>query len=147
MTHVRQSIRDNIVTTVTNLSTTGSRVYRSRLYPMDSQKLPGICVYTKSEQSEFATMGSNRTVSRNLRVAIEVYVSALTGYDNLLDDIAADIEIALKTDRTRGGFAKDTKIVGFDANYSGDGEVPVATGVIEVEVLYHTKEATPEVAA
>lgn len=146
MAHVRQSIRDNIVSTVTGLSTTASRVYRSRLYPMDSAKLPGICIYTKSEQSELLTMGSNRTVSRRVGVNIEIYAAALTNYDNSLDSIAAEIEIALMADRTRGGFAKDTVITGFDANYSGEGEKPVATGVIEVEILYHTKEATPEVA-
>jgi hypothetical protein len=146
MPHVRQSIRDNIVSTLTGLATTQTRVFRSRLYPMDSGKLPGLCIYTKSESSEFATMGSNRTVSRTMRVAVEIYVSGLTNYDNSLDAIAAQIEIALMTDRTRAGLAKDTRIVGFDADYSGDGERPVATGTIEVEVLYHTKEATPEAA-
>lgn len=146
MTHIRQSIRDNIVTTVTNLVTTGTRVYKSRLYPIDRAKLPGLCVYTKSESSECLTMGPNRTIGHTLRVNIEIYVAALLNYDDALDGIAAQIEIALLTDRTRGGKAKDTKIVGFDANFSGEGETPVATGVIEVEVTYHTKEATPEVA-
>lgn len=146
MAHVRQSIRDDIVSTLTGLTTTASRVYRSRLYPMDRAKLPGLCIYTKSEQSEYLTMGSNRTISRRMRIAIEIYVAGLTNYDNSLDSIAAEVEIALMADRTRSGLAKDTQIMGFDADYSGDGEQPVATGVIEVEVHYHTKEATPEVA-
>nr|ADI23589.1 hypothetical protein [uncultured nuHF2 cluster bacterium HF0770_42C12] len=40
MAHVRQSIRDNVVTAVTGLSTTGSNVFRSRVYPLGTNKLP-----------------------------------------------------------------------------------------------------------
>ena len=34
MAHLRKQIRDNVVTALTGLSTTGSRVYGSRVYPM-----------------------------------------------------------------------------------------------------------------
>lgn len=146
MAHVRQQIRDDIVTTLTGLTTTAGRVYRSRLYPMDKVKLPGLCIYTKSESSEFMTMGANRIIEHRLVVVVEIYVSGLSNYDNLLDSIAAEVEIALMVDRTRDGLAKDTAIKGFDADFSGDGEQPVATGVIELEITYHTREATPEVA-
>jgi len=49
MAHVRQSIRDNVVTAVTGLSTTGSNVFRSRVYPLGTNKLPALCVYADSE--------------------------------------------------------------------------------------------------
>ena len=39
MAHVKQSIRDNAVTAVTGLSTTGSSVFRSRVYPLGTNKL------------------------------------------------------------------------------------------------------------
>ena len=52
MAHLRKQIRDNVVTALTGLSTTGSRVYASRVYP----NLPGLCVYTKSESVEILTM-------------------------------------------------------------------------------------------
>lgn len=44
---LRKQIRDNVVTTLTGLSTTGSRVYASRVYPMAAANLPGLCVYAK----------------------------------------------------------------------------------------------------
>ena len=53
MAHVRQSIRDNAVTAVTGLSTTGSYVFRSRVYPLGTNKLPALCVYTDSEVVEY----------------------------------------------------------------------------------------------
>ncbi len=143
MSHARKAIRDNIITSLTGLDITGSRVYQSRVYPLDSSKLPGLCVYTKSEDSTYATMGPDRTIQRVLSVSIEIYVKAITGYDNLLDDISEEVELALVDDRTRNGLAKDTLIKSFSADHSGEGEQPVATGVITVDILYHTKEQTP----
>jgi len=49
MAHVRQSIRDNAVTAVTGLSTTGSNVFRSRVYPLGTNKLPVLCVHSEAE--------------------------------------------------------------------------------------------------
>lgn len=146
MPHVRQSIRDDIISTVTGLAATGARVYKSRVYPMDADKLPGLCVYTKDESSTVTTMGPNRTISRTLTIVIEAYVKALTGYDDSLDAIALQVETALMTDRTRDGLAKDTQITSFQADFSGQGEQPVATGIITVDVVYHTKEANAGVA-
>jgi len=143
MSHARKAIRDNIISVLTGLSTTGARVYQSRVYPLDKSKLPGLCIYTKSEQSTVMTMGADRTIQRVLSVSIEAYVRGVTGYDNALDDICEEVEIALLADRKRGGLAKDTQVTGFSADYSGDGEQPVATGVITVDVTYHTKELTP----
>jgi len=59
MAHVRQSIRDNVVTAVTGLSTTGSNVFRSRVYPLGTNKLPvqkhvtGLWEYTNKLRDKF----------------------------------------------------------------------------------------------
>jgi len=53
MAHVRQSIRDNAVTAVTGLSTTGSNVFHSRVYPLGTNKLPALCVYSNAETFEY----------------------------------------------------------------------------------------------
>ena len=52
MAHVMQPIRDNAMTAMTSLSTTGSNVFRSRVYPLGTNKLPALCVYTDSEVVE-----------------------------------------------------------------------------------------------
>ena len=53
MAHVKQSIRDNAVTAVTGLSTTGSNVFRSRVYPLGTNKLPALCVYSNAKTVEY----------------------------------------------------------------------------------------------
>ena len=56
MAHVRQCIRDNAMTVVTGLSTISSNVFRSRVYPLGTNKLPALCVYTDSETVEFTCL-------------------------------------------------------------------------------------------
>lgn len=40
MAHLREQIRDRVVTDLTGLTTTGSRVFRSRIYPLENNDLP-----------------------------------------------------------------------------------------------------------
>ena len=56
MSHVRQQIREQVVTLCTGLTTTGSRVYDTRLYNLDpADNLPGLVIYTQSESSTKST--------------------------------------------------------------------------------------------
>ena len=103
MAHVRESIRSNATTAVTSLSTTGSRVYRSRVYPLAHAKLPGLCVYCEGESTQTDTMGASSTLDRELDLMIEAYVRGTANYDNTLDDICAEVEAGLAADMTRGG--------------------------------------------
>lgn len=147
MAHVRQQIRDAIVTALTGLTTTGSNVFRSRIYPLEKAKLPGLCIYTRSETTEFDTLTISRSVQRELEVAVEAYVSATANYDNTLDTIAVQVEEALTADVTLGGLSKDMQVTGFEAEFAGDGEQPVAVGRFTVAVQYRTAENDVETAA
>ena len=147
MTHVRQQIRDDIVTTLTGLTTTGSNVFRSRIFPLEETNLPALCIYTKSETSEYDTIGLPRSVNRILDVAVEAYVKGVSNYDNTLDTIAVEMEEAIAADITLGGLAKDAQITAFEADFAGDGEQPVAVGRFTVTVEYRTVENDVETAA
>lgn len=146
MAHVRQQIRDHVITLLTGLPTTGNRVYRHRYYPMSDANLPGIIVYTEDESQSYETMGPDRTVKYDLTLRIEAYVKAVADYDNTLDDISVEIQNALTADRTLNGLAKDTKMSSFASSGEVGGEQPAFMGRIEVQIAYHTKESDPEVA-
>ena len=147
MSHVRQQIRDEIVTTLTGLTTTGSNVFRSRIFPLEETNLPALCIYTKSETSEYDTIGLPRSVNRVLDVAVEAYVKGVSNYDNTLDTIAVEVEGAIAADITLGDLAKDAQITAFEADFAGDGEQPVAVGRFTVTVEYRTVENDVENAA
>ena len=140
MAHVRKQIRDNIVTTITGLATTGSNVYRTRVYPLADAKLPGLAVFTDSEEIEPSTITPPRTQMRTLTVRIEAFVKGVSNFDDQLDTISEEVEEALAAVITRGGLAQDTRNIGFEADFSGEGDQPVGVGRISVSVDYVTIE-------
>lgn len=144
MAHVRKQIRDDVVSTVTGLVTTGSRVYKSRVYPLATDKLPALFVYTNSEASE--RISNDGTYERTVTINIEALVQANTGYDDTLDLIAKEVEIAIQADLTLGGLAKDTRLVSFETDFSDQSDKPLARGTIQIEVDYYTIEGAPETA-
>ena len=147
MAHLRNQIRDAVVSRLTGLSTTGSNVFRSRIYPLENNKLPGLCIFTKSESTTFDTLTRPRSISRVLEIGVEAYVKAISNYDNTLDTIAVEVEEAIASDVTFSNLAKDTQVTSFDADFSGDGEQPVAIGRFTIEVNYRTLENDVETAA
>jgi hypothetical protein len=140
MAHVRKLIRDNVKTTLTGLTTTGNNVYQTRVYPLAEDKLPGIAIYSSEESTLFGSMNPPRTQIRTLTLAVEIYVKAVDNYDDTLDQICLEIEESLYADLTRGGYAKDTQVLRFSSDFSGDGDQPVAYGTLEVSVDYATAE-------
>ena len=85
--HLRRQIRERAATTLTGLTTTGSNVFQSRVYPMESAGLPGLCIYTTDEAIEMQSMGATRHVSRDLTLIVEGYATASANVDDTLDQI------------------------------------------------------------
>lgn len=150
MTHVRQTIRERVATTLGSLTTTGSRVYQSRVYPLGANNLPGLLIYTKSEDSEVGTLvgsgGSTRTIMRDLSLVIEGYVKAKSNYDDSVDTISQEVETALANDITLNGNAKDCYLESTEIMYDGEGETPVAVITMVFRVIYNTIQNAPQTA-
>ena len=140
MAHVRQSIRDNVVTAVPGLSTTGSNVFRSRVYPLGEGKLPALCVFTQSEEVEYTRLDRVRDLDRTLEVVIEAYVRATANYDTTLDTICAEVEAGMASDITRGGKSLDCKLTGTEFDFSDEGDRPIATARLTYSIDYRTAE-------
>jgi hypothetical protein len=85
-------------------------------------------------------MTKPRTQMRQLEVSVEAYVKGTANLDNTLDTIAVEVEEALQTDLTRGGNAKDTQVVSFEADFTPDGEQTVGVGKFTVAVSFATLE-------
>jgi len=146
VSHVRQQLRERAATTLTGLTTTGSKVYQSRVYPLSAANLPGLLIYTKSEDSEIVTMSGARTLLRNLSLVIEGYVKAVSNYDDTVDTIAKEVETAMGNDVTLNGLAKNSYLESTEIEYDGEGEKPVAVVSLTYTVEYMTKENAPQTA-
>ena len=144
--HIRQQIREYFGTNLTGLSTTGSNVYESRVYPIENSKLPALVIYTKSETSEPIVIGTDRVMSRELSVVVEGYAKATTNFDDTIDTISKEVEEAISADRTLGGLAKDTYVESTEIEYTGDGEQPVGYVTLTFLTNYYVQETNPDVA-
>ena len=140
MAHVRKAIREHVVTTITSLSTTGSNVYETRYFPLQTGNLPALIVYTLDETVEDYTLGQNtRTQFRALNLIIEAHCRGTANIDDTLDTIAEEVEEAMVTDITRGGNAKDTKLVSTEIDFDTASQ---KTGLMRLTYLitYNTVE-------
>ena len=143
MAHFRQQIRERVATTLTGLTTTGSNVFQSRVYPLQDANLPALLIYTKEESSEIITMGSTRALDRELTLSVEAYVKSNANSDDTIDTISDEIESAIGADTTLNNKAKDVFLISTDINYVGEGENPVAVATLNFLVNYCTDEDDP----
>jgi hypothetical protein len=143
MPHVRKQIRDAVAAALADLPTTGDRVFSSKRYNWRGDELPGLAIYTDSEQVERLNMqrGQRRTVS----LVIDLAESA--NDEDTLDAMASEVETALAADVTFGGPAKDSSLAGTDTDTSTDGEKPVGIKRLRYTVTYHTHHGQPDTAA
>lgn len=93
--HVRKQLREAVATLVTGLTTTGARVYQSRVYPLQTSELPCLVVTTDGDQVENITMNNPAQQQRETRVRIEAYARATATLDDTLDLICKEVEIAI----------------------------------------------------
>lgn len=133
MPHARQQIRDQLVTTLTGLTTTGSNVNNSRVY--DHAILPCLSVYTLSE--EVGDENYNKQF-RLLSVMVEVRAQATENLENTLDTISAEVETAVfaNGDTTLNGTCKDFEIEGSEIELSGDAEQPFGLMTMRFVAMY-----------
>lgn len=146
MAHVRKTIREYFGTQLTGLTTTGANAFESRVYPMQSAKLPAILIYTTTESSQEQAFSSKRVQNRLLSVEVQGFVRAISNFDDTLDLIAKEVEVAILDDPTLGGLAINTELTSTQADYSGDGEQPVGTIRLTFDVQYRTETGQPETA-
>ncbi len=146
MSHVRQQIREYFGTNLTGLTTTGSNVFESRVYPLDNTRLPALLIYTKSEASEPIVIGTDRVMSRELSVVVEGYAKASSDFDDTIDTISKEVEEAIAADRTLDGLAKDCYLESTEIEFNGEGEKPLGYVSLTFLTNYYVQETNPDVA-
>ena len=144
MAHLRQQIRERVATTLTGLTTTGSNVFQSRVYPLENTKLPCLLIYTREESSEPLDMAPPRTIEKRLSLVVEGYVKDNSNYDDTIDTITKEVETALYGDRLINNLAKDSFLVTTDISFNGEGDNPLGIVVMTFEIPYHHTEGSLE---
>lgn len=125
--HRAEQIVAAVVTKITGLTTTGARVYRGRLYPLQPTELPALLVYLGAD-TDGVTLGQSLRESV-LNIGLDAVVKTVaTQIDTLLNQVRKEVTIALAADHTQGlGFVLDS-IEGDAAEPEPSGEVDQPTG-------------------
>ena len=142
MAHKRQSIRERVASTLTGLTTTGSNVFQSRVYPIENTKLPCLLIYTREETSEPLTTNPPRAIEKVLSLVGEGYVKANTNFNDTIDTICEEVEEALFTDRLINDLALDSFLINTDISYNGEGDNPLGIVVMTFQITYHHTEGS-----
>jgi len=98
MAHVRQQIRDALVTRLTGLPTCGSRVYAGRDDNFALSELPAINISTLNQSEQVARQSVHfpARLQRDLPVIVMGFVKATTAnLENALDALAVELEAAI----------------------------------------------------
>ncbi len=145
MAHLRQQIRERIATDVTGLSTTGSNVFQSRIYPVEDGSLPCLLVYTTTEDSEVTEMASPRPMTRILNVVIQGIVGA-TQPDDSLDNISKEVEVVMAGDVNINSLADSSYLSSTEIEVNADGAKPIGVVRLNYVVEYRNVDNNPETA-
>lgn len=137
MKHKRSEIRANVVELIKEAVTgAGDRVFGQRTKPLWKTELPAILVYVRNERSTPFEVGSN-ILDRKLRLAIHAETEG-DDLDEKLDDLASEIEDAIKANPSINNVATDAVLAQTEIDVSSEGEKPFGAVRLTYEVSYIT---------
>ncbi len=144
--HVRTQIRKAVIEALQGRGTTEDRVFNSRSYPLSSEQLPGLCVYTLIEDS--ARDNSPTDSMRDLGLMVQGYAAQSENIEDELDGIALEVEKTLDELGLVEGLAKIYAGIQGTAITIVTEDTNKPHGAIAMEFLYtyRTRSGAPDVA-
>jgi hypothetical protein len=149
MPHARQQIRDFVAAGLGALATTGGNIFIGRTRPLGLNHPPALLIYTRAETSVRAVMGRPPGQERPVMLHIEGRVATAAPPDDLLDTIAAEVEVGVAAliDYNAGiffgGLAQNVDLISTDAFAKAEGEKHIGSIVLQYRVTYRVAEGNP----
>lgn len=144
--HLRKQIRDAAAVALTGLTTTGANVFASRVYRLQDAQLPALRIYTRDEEIQLQGKGVNRSRERSLDLVVEAVVKVNDTFDDVMDQIQKEVEIALDANQDLGGRTKFVEPIRVEDTFEGELEKTVGLKRMTFEVLYYTAQGAPDTA-
>ena len=119
---------------------TGSRVFLSRVYPLQKALLPGLTVFIQRDEADFGKSilrKGERLLWHSLTLSIDIHAQSNAALDDILDSIEHHIKQALLADMTLGGAVKDIRWLSTDFSVSGEAEKPTGLATLLFQIDYH----------
>ncbi len=142
--HLHKQIRTAIVTALSGLTTTSTRVYANRLQPLPDSLQPTLLITLDEETAVLLTMHPNPIYERELRLTVSAVAKATSGLDDTLDQISKEVEGVLAAGITISGRLLDFTYTGmsFDDEQS---DKPVGIKRMSFTLSYTAAANAPDV--
>lgn len=141
MAHVRKQIREAAATLLTGLTTTGARVYQSRVYPLRDADLPCLLINTDDEAITSDSIGALQ-LQRQLKLTVRAVAKANADLDDTLDQILLEVETAI-SGQIFGGLSKQTMPESIAVQMDDTLDKPVGVAAITFNITYFTTGSAP----
>lgn len=142
MSHVRRQIREAAAAALTGLTTTGARVFQSRIHPLRDQDLPCLLISTDDEQIEAENAVAGGELTRDLTLTVRGVAKATANLDDTLDGIAEEVEPVLNG-ASLGGLVKRCTLEKIGVEMDDALEKPAGVITLEYRTTYFTSPALP----
>ena len=140
MTHARQQIRGQLVTRLTGLASTASRVYDTRIYTYD--QLPCLTVYADRDTID-EELSTRTSQMHELQIRIEARAKAKDGVENAIDTICAEIHTAIYADTTLNAKVVKVRLEETNIEYSVEQDQPIAMATLTLNAVYRIAPSDP----
>lgn len=138
MSHVRQQIRERLITICGGLTTTTNHVYNTRLYALiPESNLPALLVYTQTEDAERELIAPS-TYQRSLNVIVEGIAEGNSQVENTLDTIASEVEAVIGSDPGLNGLCVSISLTSTEIEFTSESEHPIGVIKLSFDCLYYT---------
>ena len=150
--HVRRQITDAVRAALLDLSPNDA-VYKGRTWPLDEKTSRAILIWTRGGESQFDAMDDSdatRPLERDERLVVEAIVRHAgaetaqgASVEDLLDDMAAEIEPRLMADAAFGALVESRELVRTEKDSAVQGDHRRGMIRLTYRILYRTPAASP----
>lgn len=142
--HLHKQIRDALVTKLTGLATSGSRVYANRLHPLADNLSPTLLVTLDEEKAEPDTIHAPMALDRTITAVVTAVAKAASGLDDTLDQMSKEVEVALAAGITVGSATLYPLYTGMSFD-DEQGDKPVGAKRMTFSIPYTAMSNAPDV--
>jgi len=134
------------VTLLTGLATTGSNVFKTRVYSHGDDKLPSLNIVNGPERVIYGIEGEpiGDALRREVVIIVQHRAKEIENVDDVTDQSCAEVEAAIYADPELANLAEDVALISTTPVYSGDQEKPSAMVEQQWAVRYSTPATDPE---
>lgn len=141
--HLHKQIRGALVTKLTGLATSGSRVFANRLQPLADALSPTLRIYLDDEAAQAETVHTPYLQTRTLTAVVEAVAKAVSSLDDTLDLMSKEVEIALAAGITVGSATLYPVYTGMSFD-DEQGDKPVGIKRMTFSIQYGAMSNAPD---